>query len=572
MEPSDKLSDLRSDDLREEAESRLADLDAAEPEHLSADPDMTREEMIRELRLQHIELELQDEQLDRYRRDLEQSRERYRDLYFQAPVGYLTLDSDGVIGEPNYRAAELLGDNRDSLRNKSLLDCIHPDSRTDLQDHLRTVFNSSGVHHCKLTVRLPTGDTVHLKMLSIAVDDRNTGDLQCRSALFDITEQQRTHRHNDRLEAQLQQSHRLETIGRLANGIAHDFNNLLTLIIGYSKLAINQLDDDHPLARHVREINKAGHHAGELIEQLLAFSRSDGSRAGPLNVNEIIDDMALMFDRLTGDDIELQLRLHDGLGAIDFDTGQFQQVLLDLVINARDAIERGGNIVIRTQNITLTDDAAAQLDLAGGPHVVIEVEDDGQGIPPEVIPHIFEPFFTTKSTDNNVGCGLSTTYGIVNRHGGAIDIVTEADGGTTFCVYLPRVDESDCDLDEQSKAPVVLVVEDQADLREFASLVLADEDLEVLNAQSPTEALQLSQACGDELALVVTDVTMPGLSGPQLFERIRRIHPDTAVLYISGYDQEHVCRECGVAESDPFLEKPFGPERLVDTVQSLLDD
>lgn len=553
-------------DLRERAESRLEELDVIDDEGMSP------EQMQRELQLQRIEIELQNEQIERYRRQLDQSRERYRDLYFHAPVGYVTLTDDGTIGELNYQAAELLGASRKSLLDTSLVENVHPECRGQLRSHLEQSFDDTGVHRCELRVELPTGDNAFLKMLSIAVDDAETGRLQCRAALFDITERHRERRQKDQLAEKLEKSHRLQTIGRLASGIAHDFNNLLTLIIGYSKLAINQLADDHPLAKHVCEINKAGHHAGELIEQLLAFSRSEDTATTAIAPNELIGEMRKMFDRLIGDEIELHTRLHEALGAVRFDSSQFKQVLLNLVVNARDAMPEGGNLFIRTRNVTLTEDAAAKIGLAEGAYVVVEVEDEGEGISPEVIPHIFEPFFTTKSTGDNHGFGLSTTYGLVRRHGGAIDVVNNPDEGTTFCIYLPRIGDNRAGEQEAGDRPVVLVVDDQPDLRDYASLVLEEMEVEVLSAHCPEEALQLSQSCGPNLGLVVADVTMPGLNGPQLLERIHRVHPDAEVLYISGYDRQMVRKQVDIDPAAPFLEKPFSPDVLREMAAALLGD
>lgn len=558
------LDDSEKLELRKQAESRLEELDIPDEE------EMTPAEMRRELQLQRIEIQLQKEQLERYRHQLEQSREQYRDLYFNAPVGYITVDEEGVVGKLNYLAAELLGETRETIAESTLFDHVHPDSRPRLKKHFDEVFDSTGTHHCELKVELPTGNDAHLKMLSIAVDDQDSGQLQCRAALFDITEQFHARQKKAQLEEQLEQSHRLQTIGRLASGIAHDFNNLLTLIIGYSKLAINQLPDDHLLAKHVREINKAGHHASELIEQLLAFSRSGDSQSATVDPNELIDEMETMFDRLIGDEIELHVRLHAPIGAVQFDASQFQQVLLNLVVNARDAMAEGGNLYLRTRNVHLTDQAAGKIGLSGGPHVVVEVEDEGDGIPTEVIPHIFEPFFTTKSADKHRGFGLSTTYGIVRRHGGAIDVVSNTDSGTTFCIYLPRVDEDEEQLRNGDQQPVILIVDDQPDLRDFASLVLEEMNVEVLTASCPEEALQLSQACGPELALVIADVTMPGLNGPQLLERVRRVHSNTDVLYMSGYDRQTLQQETDMPSDAPLLEKPFSPDVLYEMVDSLL--
>lgn len=553
-------------DLRQRAESLVEERRVDDP---IGDPEMSRAELARELQVLRIENKLQREQIDRFRHRLEETRESYRDLYFHAPVGYVTLDGDGAIRELNYLAAELLGGTRDSLLGDSLQNCLADEAHSELDRHLQKLRRESGVQSCELSIQLPTGGLVRLKMLSITVD--TDGDsLQFRSALFDITEQRRAEEDKQQLEQRLEISQRMETIGRLASGIAHDFNNLLTLIIGYSKLAINHLDDDHPLHKHVCEINKAGRHAGELIEQLLAFSRSDGTSAGVIDANELIEGMETMFDRLIGDDIELHTQLHRQLGTIHFDGSQFKQVMMNLVVNARDAMEDGGNLAIRTRNLELTPQAASRLDLQAGPCVVIEVEDDGDGIPPEIVPHIFEPFFTTKSTDDNHGFGLSTTYGFVNRHGGAIDVVTEPDGGTMFSIFLPRVDEPAAD--ESGGDPAVLVVDDQPELESYATLVLDEMELDIFSTSCPAEAVELSRNMGPSLELVVTDVTMPKLKGPALLERIRRIHPDVDVLYISGHDEASLHSDYDVDPGAPLLEKPFTPDRLRSKVQELLGD
>ena len=561
------LSDVVSSDLRERAESLLSTTDAP-----SAADDVSSAELVRELQLQRIELELQNEDLRRNQAQLEASKRQFADLYFNAPVGYITLDCDGRIGELNYLAAELLGANRDSLSDTDLIDCISPDSQQTLQTHLKEVFDSAGVHQCELNITVSPSVTTRLKMISVALDDDDNQEIQCRAALFDITEQYRTQCEKEEIEEQLHESHRMETLGRLASGIAHDFNNLLTLIIGYSKLAINHLPDGHPLEKHVCEIHKAGHHASELIEQLLAFSRSDESNTTPVAINELITDVDKMFNRLIGDDIELQLRLHDRLGEVYFDASQFQQVLLNLVVNARDAMSDGGHLIIRTRNIVVDQECAGRLDLETGPYVLIEVEDNGDGIPPDVIPHIFEPFFTTKTNDGHHGFGLSTTYGIVARHNGAIDIDSRPGEGSIFYVYLPRTDVDDSIHESMANKSAVLVVDDQPDLRDFASLVLEEMDVDVLSAHCPKEALQLSRTYSDELDLVVTDVTMPGMSGPELFEQIRSFHPDTKVLYISGYDRNRLQLERNLDPDAPFMEKPFTPNRLKDWVEELLNE
>lgn len=550
-------------DLRDRAESlseRSARLDAQ-----SLPPD----EMIRELQLHRMELERQNIELRHYLEKLEATRERYADLYFNAPVGYVTLDHEAKITDLNFLAAELLGQNRKALLHYSLLDRVSSSSRQALSQHLKKLYSSTGVHQCYLTVDLGTDARVHLKMLSIAVDDSETGELHCRSALFDVTEDYKAQQDRHDLEEQLRQSHRMEALGRLTSGIAHDFNNLLTLIIGYSKLAINQLPEDSPFLRHAVQINKAGHHASDLIEQLLAFSRSQTVSANPLEINESIADMENMFDRLVGDDIELHLRLDGELGIVHFDSSQFQQVLMNLVVNAREAMPSGGDLIIRTRNVVIDECKSENLEICPGPYVLIEVEDTGAGIPADVLPSIFDPYFSTKSNRKSHGFGLSTTQDIVLQHHGAIDVSSEPHRGTTFSVYLPRTDIGP-DSSETIAEPCVLVVDDQPDLRDFASLVLEEMSVSVLSARSPDDALQQARTHGTSIDLVVTDVIMPGMSGPELIEQLRTWHPNALALYISGHDHHTLCNDRGIDPEAPFLEKPFSPEHLLEMVEELL--
>lgn len=536
------------------------------------DESLPPEEMIRQLKLQRIELELQNQELRRSQEQLEATHERYVDLYFHAPVGYITMDDKGRIAELNFLAAELLGQNRTALLGTSLFDHISAASAPHLQRHLNTLSNGSfdGIRHCKLTV--PIGDDlkVHLKMVGINVRDQRNGSSQCRAALFDVTEELNTREDRDNLQEQLRQAHRMEALGRMTSGIAHDFNNLLTLIIGYSKLLINQLPEDDVFARHALQINKAGTHASKLIEQLLTFSRTQSVASSSVAINEIIREMESMFDRLTGDDIGLHLHLLDDLGTIKVDGSQLQQVLMNLVVNAREAMPAGGDLIIRTRHADVGPDLARRLELQPGPYVLIEVEDNGRGIPPELIPEVFEPFFTTKHRKSTHGFGLSTSYRILRQHGGAIDAVSILDQGTTFIVYLPRTDIDSTSQTSEDPRPCVLLVDDQPDLREFASIVLQSLNVELLSAQSPEEALQLARTHGRPIDLVVTDVIMPGLSGPQLVQNIHRTHPEALALYISGHDRETLCLERGIEPGFPFLEKPFCPETLSARVEELL--
>ena len=542
-------------------------LDQSESE---ADVDMTRAQMLRELQLQRIEIELQQEELRRKDQELEDLQVRFEECFAKSPVGQVILGEEGKVEELNLLAAELLGTNRSCMEGTTLFEHLPEEDHDSLREHLQDVATSEGVKRIDFRLDLPVGSTAHLRMISTSIDSGDDQPGRVRAALMDMSEHVQACQARQQLEKQLHQSHRMETLGRLASGIAHDFNNLLTLIIGYSKLAMNFLPDGDPLEKHVTEINKAGHHASELIEQLLAFSRPESAQSTPQIINEIIAEMETMFDRLIGDDITLHLRLQEDLGSVQFERAQFQQILLNLVVNGRDAMGTGGNLYLRTRNVVLDEERAGVLGLTPGCYVIVEVEDEGDGISPEVQPHIFEPFFTTKNKGNHHGFGLSTTYGIVSQYKGIIDVTSIPDEGACFTVYLPRTDETDISAASEATLPTVLVVDDQPELRDFAALVLNGMDLEVLIAHSPEDALQRSRACGDELNLVVTDVTMPGMSGPLLVEKIRQFHPDAQVLFISGHDHDILCADRDLRPEDPFLEKPFNPDRLRAMVESLL--
>ena len=554
-------------ELRARAEEILENQDAGLVEESCG------EELLRQFQLQQIELKIQNEELRRSQQQLESTQERFIDLYYHAPVGYITIDQKGVIQELNFQAAELLGQQRLRVLETSLFNYLTTASRPNLSRHLEELRQDhGGICQCSLTISPGNNLLVHLKMLSISVEAGTTGGTppQIRCAIFDATQERENEQRRESLQEQLRQAHRMEALGRMTSGIAHDFNNLLTLIIGYSKLLLNQLPEGDAFARHALQINKAGQHASELIEQLLAFSRTQTVSASPIHINNVISEMESMFDRLLGDDIELILHLDDALGVVTFDASQLQQVMMNLVVNAREAMPTGGTLIVRTRNIELHGARAIQTHLTPGYYASIEVQDSGRGIAADVLPHIFEPFFTTKRPSSTHGFGLATTRDILNHHNGTILVESSQERGTLFSIYLPRTDVERHHFREEPRKPCILLVDDQPALREFASLVLQDLDVEVLSACSAEDALLAARTHGAPIDLVVTDVIMPGLSGPQLFDQIKRDHPWSTALYMSGHDKEVLCDERGIAPDSPFLEKPFCPEKLSSMVRELL--
>jgi len=380
-----------------------------------------------------------------------------------------------------------------------------------------------------------------------------------------------------RLEEQLAQAQKMEAVGRLAGGVAHDFNNLLTVILGSVELLLDGLEPGHPVQPNAEEIRKAGERAALLTRQLLAFSRKQVLLPVVLDLNRVVLDGTRMLRHLIGEDIEL-LTLPDAPGAgVKADPTQLTQVILNLAINARDAMPHGGTLTVRTAN-TSFDGAYASThpDVVPGEYVTIAVSDTGHGIAPEVLPHIFEPFFTTKPPGLGTGLGLATSYGIVEQSGGHITLESVPGHGTTFFVHLPRVG----DMGEESGLRVagsrggqetILLVEDEEMVRLVASSRLRAKGYQLLEAANGQEALVLAAAHQGPIHLLFTDVVMPQMGGVELAARLAQTRPDTRVLYTSGYTQDPVVHQGAGGAEDIFLPKPYVGETLTRRVREMLD-
>jgi PAS domain S-box-containing protein len=401
--------------------------------------------------------------------------------------------------------------------------------------------------------------------------------LQAIGLVCDITER----RH---LEEQVRQSQKMEAIGRLAGGIAHDFNNLLTVISGYADTLRQSVAPADPRFDDVMEIQRAADRAALLTQQLLAVSRNQSSRPGVLDANVVVSDIASMIGRLVGCGIELKVKLATRPAAVLADRGQLEQVLINLAVNARDAMPDGGVLEIRTSLLEVTAaDATRLYSLKQGRHVRITVCDSGVGMPPEVQARVFEPFFSTKPPGKGTGIGLSTVYGIVKQTGGGIFLTSEPGVGTTFDVYLPfstglrsraparPKGERPVEMDGTAAAgKTVLLVEDYGRLRELARKVLSRQGYRVLPAASGREALDLVRRAGGRIDVIVTDVVMPGMSGPELARALHDITPDAVVVYMSGFTGD-VLNQRGVDPAEAvFLEKPFTPTSLSRIVRDAL--
>lgn len=508
---------------------------------------------------------------------LRESEERYRLLFESNPQPMWVYDLETLAFLAiNQAAVRHYGYSREEFLGMTIKDICPEDDIPALVASLKN--GSSGIGSagpCRHVKKDGSISDVEITAHPLVFDGRRAKLIVAN----DVTEQQRLRAALLLSEEQLRQSQKLEAIGQLAGGVAHDFNNLLTAINGYSALALKRLGRDHPIASYLNEINRAGNRAADLTRQLLAFGRKQLLQPLSLNLNDIVTDMSKMLTRLIGENITFQTKLSPHLKRIKVDPGQVEQVLMNLVVNARDAMPRGGVLTIETANEEL-DDAYASKHVAvkPGQYVMLAVSDTGMGMDPEVQAHIFEPFYTTKETGKGTGLGLSTVYGIIKQSGGDIWLYSEPGRGTSFKVYLPVTkDEIEtpvaptADTTSQRGSETVLLVEDEEIVRKITKRLLEENGYRVLQAGSGGEAIRLFISYKEPIHLLITDVVMPMLSGKDVADQIKSVHPETRVLYMSGYTDEAIV-DHGIVDADiEFIQKPFTERALTRKIREVLD-
>ncbi len=387
-----------------------------------------------------------------------------------------------------------------------------------------------------------------------------------------ISERKREQREREILREQLQHAQRMDSLGRLAGGIAHDFNNLLTPILAYANMGLAQLSPDAPLFEELQEIRDAAERASGLIRQILTFSRKQPMQARPVALNAVVSGLARMLRRIVGDAVTVEFALADDLAPTLADPTRIEQILLNLVVNAREAIADSGTVTIHTENLDLTEvDLKVHTGVLPGSYVVLEVSDNGSGMAPEVLRHVFEPFFTTRDQGKGTGLGLSIVYGLVKQHNGHIRCDSTLGRGTRFQMYFPRSDET-VEADEPAEDPasesehrsaVVLLVEDDAAVRKLTHQILVDHGYQVLQAENGTMAVELARAQRTPVDILVTDVVMPRMNGSELFARLQAEWPALRVVFMSGFADAAI-------GSAPFIAKPFAATTLLRTVREAL--
>jgi len=381
------------------------------------------------------------------------------------------------------------------------------------------------------------------------------------------------------LEEQFRQSQKMEAIGRLAGGVAHDFNNLLTVIIGYSELILGQIAEEDSLYHKVRQIDRAGRRAEALTRQLLAFSRKQILQPKIINLNQMIGDMEKMLNRLIGEHIELQTILADELFFLKADPGQIEQVIMNLSINARDAMPEGGKLVITTGNCMIEKSVPSEFENVNpGSYIELTITDNGIGMDNVLKKQIFEPFFTTKEKGKGTGLGLSTVYGIIKQSNGGIRVESSKGRGTSFQILFPQTDaisdegqDANVTVSDLKGTETLLLVEDEDALRAMAEEALKGVGYNVLQAENGQEALKLAVNYNHNIDLVLTDVVMPKMNGRKMIEEIVKIHPEISVLYMSGYTDDAIIHHGVLDQNTEFIAKPFKPTSLLQKIRMVLD-
>lgn len=502
---------------------------------------------------------------------LRHSEERYRNLFENANDLVYTTDLAGNFTSWNKMGERITGYTREEALQTNLWQVVAPESVSEVRQGIERALAGETTGSSEIEVLAKDGNRFVLEVGSQIVwkEGKPVG---IQGIARNITDRKQ-------LEGQFLQAQKMEAIGRLAGGVAHDFNNLLNVILGYATLLLDKLDADDLRRRFAEQIKRSGERATILTRQLLAFSRKQVLQLRVLDLNRLVADMEQLLKRLIGEDIAATTILDPDLGRVKADAGQFEQVIMNLVVNSKDAMPQGGKLTLQTANIELDEDyARCHAGVEPGPYVMLAVSDTGTGMDPEVQARIFEPFFTTKPPGKGTGLGLSTVYGIIKQSGGDIWVYSEPGRGTTFKIYMPRVQEVPEPLGLPPPTPgslvgseTILLVEDEASLRELAREFLEPNGYRLLEAKDGLEAVEIAEHYEGPIHLLLTDVVMPGLSGRQLVERLEPLHPHMKVIYMSGYTDDAIVNHGGLTPGTAFIEKPFMRDTLLRKVREALE-
>lgn len=537
------------------------------------------ERLIRKLEQKMIEVERELEARKAAEEELKRSEERYRTLVENAGE-VIVVAQEGKIRFANRRVFDLLGVQPEELKDRPFTQYIHPEDRQILferrADMLQGKFLPSD--YC-FRVLDRAGRPRWVEINAVVIDWE--GRPATLNFLEDITERKQAQDEQDALREQLAQSQKVEAIGRLAGGVAHDFNNMLSIILGYGDMLLGKIGADDPLRDFVLQIVEAAKRSAALTRQLLAFSRKQTLKPEALDLNDTLSNLEKMLRRLIGEDIELKVVPGEPLAPVMADPGQIEQVILNLAINARDAMPGGGKLIMETSNVDADEDCVKlHEDLTPGSYVLLSVSDTGCGMDDDVKNKIFEPFFTTKDKGKGTGLGLATVYGIVKQSGGNISVVSAPGKGASFKIYLPRTETAPAEAKAvpaagekwvgENSGGNILIVEDEEALRNLMRNILSRQGFTVTLAADGIDALRFIEEKSLAPDLLITDVVMPGISGFALVEKFRTAFPDIRVLYMSGYTDQEVYKMSEQDRGAPFMHKPFSIVELTAKVKEAM--
>ncbi len=500
-------------------------------------------------------------------RRLLQSQEKFSKAFGFSPLGIIIIrEADGRFLDVNPAFLKIVDCGRDEIVGRTVYELDlwpDPQQRSQMLDR---------ISHPQQKIRL-LSRTGKIRSVEVAAGRIQLDDESCILAItHDVTE-------TSQLEQKFLQAQKMEAVGRLAAGVAHDFNNMLGVIIGYSELAKDRIDNGHPAHKYLLEIKTAGDRAVALTRQLLAFSRQQVLEPRNLNLNSVVHHASKMLLHMIGEDISLVFRPTEPLGSVHADLSQIEQVLMNLAVNARDAMPKGGKIIIETANIDLDETCIPDHQpVQPGPYVMLSVTDTGTGMDEATLAQAFEPFFTTKEPGQGTGLGLSTVYGIAKQSGGYVTAYSEANHGTTFKLYLPRAvqpAERLSPLASESATPLgsetVLVAEDEPALRNLTVHLLKSRGYTVLSAENAARSLAVAQQYGSSIDLLLTDVVMPDRSGPDLVSEMRKLRPELKVLYMSGYSKNAMIEQGVLGQDSMLIIKPFSTQVLLSKMRAVLE-
>jgi two-component system cell cycle sensor histidine kinase/response regulator CckA len=523
-------------------------------------------------RLQALNRRLKEDLRERERIDtaLEQSEARYRSLFEHSCAGVFRGTLDGRLIDCNEPYVQIFGATRDELLAWPAHD-YYVGGQAERDAWLATFLKTRQQIDAEVCYQRKDGKLVWVLQNLLIIKDEH-GEEVIQGTLLDITERRG-------LEEKLRQSQKMEAIGQLAGGIAHDFNNLLTVMQGYTRLLMDRLQNDEDSHHQVRKIEDAAERAASLTRQLLAFSRKQVLQPKVVSLNALVGNLDNLLRRLIGEDVELQSMTESDLGLVKADMAQLEQVLMNLVVNARDAMPKGGRLTIETKNVELDEDYSVKHPtVRPGDYVMLAVSDTGEGMSEETQARIFEPFFTTKEMGRGTGLGLSMVYGIVKQSGGHIWVYSELGHGTTFKIYLPRTAEAAERAAAAAPAAAtvrgsetILLAEDDYQLRELARTILAGYGYTVLVTRNAQEARQICEQRASSIHMLLTDVVMPGISGRELAQTLLARNPAAKVLFMSGYTENAIVHHGVLDNGTFFLQKPFMPAILANKVREVLD-